>query len=78
MYPSFNPATLPSRDNNEAETRRAEPVILKELAEQLCKVPQSQVRTVRIENRSSAVNTETWVRDQLPAGGVYIHQLFFL
>jgi hypothetical protein len=49
------------RDNNEGQTKKADPVIQKMLADKLCKVPRTSVRTIRVVNKSSIVNTETWV-----------------
>jgi hypothetical protein len=57
------------RDNNESQTKRADATIQKMLADKLCKVPRSQVRTIRIVPKSSMFNTETWVSSWLVAGG---------
>lgn len=61
------------RDNNESQTKKADATIQKMLADKLCKVPRSQVRTLRIINKSSLVNTETWVSSWLVDPPTYLH-----
>lgn len=47
-------------DNTIKQTDNNEKAILEELASELCKVPKSDVSVIKTQDKSTALNTESW------------------